>query len=94
MQRQWLDSPQPAEPAAAPSATQYGYGIERQILAPTVPLYFHFGEMPGYNNFAGYDPVNQVTIVIWSNLTVGLDGQQTANTLLGKVVEQVYELPS
>jgi D-alanyl-D-alanine carboxypeptidase len=94
MQRQWLDSPQPADPAAAPSATQYGYGIERQILAPTAPLYFHFGEMPGYNDFAGHDPVNQVTIVIWSNLTVGLDGRQTANTLLGKVAEQVYALPS
>lgn len=94
MQRQWLDSPQPADPAAGSSATQYGYGIERQILAPTVPLYFHFGEMPGYNNFAGHDPVNQVTIVIWSNLTLGLDGRQTANTLLGKVAEQVYELPS
>lgn len=94
MQRQWLDSPQPADAAAEPNEPQYGYGIERQILAPTAPLYFHFGEMPGYNNFAGHDPVNQVTIVIWSNLTVGLDGQQTANTLLGKVVDQVYELPS
>jgi D-alanyl-D-alanine carboxypeptidase len=94
LQRQWLDSPRPAEPASAPSATQYGLGIERQILAPGVPLYFHFGEMPGYNDFAGYDPVNQVTIVIWSNLTVGLDGAQTANTLLGTVAKQVYELPS
>ena len=43
--------------------------------------------MPGYNAFAGYDPVNQVTIVIWSNLTVGLDGRQTANVLLTKVAE-------
>jgi CubicO group peptidase (beta-lactamase class C family) len=76
LQRQWLDSPRPAEPASAPSATQYGLGIERQILAPGVPLYFHFGEMPGYNDFAGYDPVNQVTIVIWSNLTVGLTGRR------------------
>jgi D-alanyl-D-alanine carboxypeptidase len=93
LQRQWLDSPQPSDPSQ-PGATQYGLGIERQILAPTVPLYFHFGEMPGYNAFAGYDPVNQVTIVIWSNLTVGLDGRQTANVLLTKVAGQVYELPS
>ena len=46
MQRQWLDSPQPADPAGRGRA-EYGYGIERQILAPKVPLYFHFGEMPG-----------------------------------------------
>jgi len=93
LQRQWLDSPQPSDPSQ-PGATQYGLGIERQILAPNVPLYFHFGEMPGYNAFAGYDPVNQVTIVIWSNLTVGLDGRQTANVLLTKVAGQVYELPA
>jgi D-alanyl-D-alanine carboxypeptidase len=94
VQRQWLDSPAPAEPGAPASSTQYGLGIERQVLAPNAPLYFHFGEMPGYNAFAGYDPVNQVTIVMWSNLTVGLDGAQTANTMLGKVVDQVYVLPA
>jgi D-alanyl-D-alanine carboxypeptidase len=44
LQRQWLDSPQPADPAE-PGAPQYGYGIERQILAPNVPLYYQFGEM-------------------------------------------------
>jgi hypothetical protein len=35
-----------------------------------------------------------VTIVIWSNLAVGLDGQQTAEALLNRVADQVYELPS
>ncbi|NMO89850.1 serine hydrolase [Actinomycetospora sp. TBRC 11914] len=94
LQRQWLDSPMPTEPGAPAGAPQYGYGIERQMLAPTVPLYFHFGEMPGYDAFAGHDPVNHVTIVIWSNLTVGLDSRQTANALLSRVVEQVYALPS
>jgi D-alanyl-D-alanine carboxypeptidase len=48
--------------------------------------------MPGYSGFAGYDPVNQVTIVIWSNLAMGLDGQQTAETLLNRVSD-LYELP-
>jgi pyridoxine/pyridoxamine 5'-phosphate oxidase len=58
-----------------------------------VPLSYQFGEMPRYNGFAGYGPVNQVTIVIWSNRAVGLDGQQTAATLLNSVSDQVYELP-
>jgi D-alanyl-D-alanine carboxypeptidase len=92
-QRQWLDSPQPADPAAT-TAPAYGYGIERQTFAPNATMYFHFGEMPGFNSFAGYDPGNDVTVVIWSNLTVGLDGRQTANTLLVKVLDQVYSLPS
>jgi hypothetical protein len=29
-------------------------------------VYFHGGEMPGYNPFMGYDPVNDV-IVVWTN---------------------------
>jgi D-alanyl-D-alanine carboxypeptidase len=92
-QRQWLDSPQPANPAE-PAAPQYGYGIERQSIAPNATIYFHFGELPGFNSFSGYDPANKVTLVIWSNLTVALDGRQTANTLLVKVLDQIYTLPS
>ncbi|MEU7811816.1 serine hydrolase domain-containing protein [Pseudonocardia sp. NPDC049154] len=92
VQRRWLDSPQPApgQPATAP---QYGYGIERQTFTPGATMYFHFGEMPGYNLFAGHDPGNDITVVIWSNLTVGLDGRQTANALLITAVNQIYTLP-
>ena len=31
--------------------------------------------MPGFNSFMGYDPTNQVTLVVWTNLTVSLDGK-------------------
>ncbi len=91
-QRQWLNSPQVTDPAK-PTATQYGYGIERQTFAPDATMYFHFGELPGFNSFAGYDPRNEVTLVIWSNLTVSPDSRPTANVLLTKVVEQIYSLP-
>jgi hypothetical protein len=50
--RQRLGSPQPADPAEP----QYGYGIERQSFAPNVTMYYHFGELPGFNSFSGYDP--------------------------------------
>ncbi len=91
-QRQWLDSPQATNPAE-PSAPAYGYGIERQNFAPNITMYYHFGELPGFNNFTGYDPGNKVTLVIWSNLTVAPDSRPTANVLLAKVVEQIYSLP-
>ena len=44
-------------------------------------LYFHGGEIPGYNSFMGYDPVNGVTLIVWTNLTISLDGQPTANSI-------------
>jgi D-alanyl-D-alanine carboxypeptidase len=91
--RQWLDSPQPTDPAE-PAAPQYGYGIERQNWAPNVTMYYHFGELPGFNSFSGYDPVNKVTLVLWSNLTVAPDSRPTANVFLVKVVDQIYTLPS
>jgi CubicO group peptidase (beta-lactamase class C family) len=91
-QRQWLDSPLPADPAE-PAGPQYGYGIERQTFAPNATMYYHFGEMPGFNTFSGYDPANKVTLVIWSNLTVAPDSRPTANTLLASVIDQIYSLP-
>ena len=49
-------------------------------------VYFHGGEMPGYNSFTGYDPVNDVTLIIWTSLTVSLDGLSTATPLSGASV--------
>ena len=53
-------------------------------------VYFHGGEMPGFNSFMGYDPVNDVTLVVWTNLTPSLDGRHTANTIMMKMLDQMY----
>jgi D-alanyl-D-alanine carboxypeptidase len=53
-------------------------------------FYFHGGETPGYNSFIGYDRTNQVTLVVWTNLTVSLDDSPTANALMLKVLDQIY----
>ena len=45
---------------------------------------------PGFNSFMGYDPGNQVTLVVWTNLTVSLDENPTANALMLKVLDQIY----
>jgi D-alanyl-D-alanine carboxypeptidase len=87
-QRQWLDSPEPQDPGA-PEGQKYGYGISLITFGPN-RVYFHGGEMPGYNSFVGYDPVNDVTLIIWTSLTVSLDGQPTANTLMLKLLGQIY----
>ena len=33
---------------------------------------------------------NKLTLIIWTNLTVSLDGQQTANTLFVKLLDHIY----
>src|SRR5947208_13311478 len=46
--------------------------------------------MPGFNSFMGYDPASKMTLVVWTNLTVSLDGKVTANALMLKVLDQIY----
>ncbi len=46
--------------------------------------------MPGFNSFMGHDPANDVTLVIWTNLTLSLDGQPTANSLMLRMLDQIY----
>jgi D-alanyl-D-alanine carboxypeptidase len=38
----------------------------------------------------GHDPINQVTLVIWTNLTVSLDEEPTANVLMLTMLDQIY----
>jgi hypothetical protein len=64
-------------------------GISQIIFGPN-SVYFHGGEMPGYNSFMLYDPLNDVTLIIWTSLTISLDGQPTANTIMLKMLDQIY----
>jgi D-alanyl-D-alanine carboxypeptidase len=87
-QRQWLDSVQPEDPSK-PDGQKYGYGIS-QLRWGANTLYFHGGEMPGFNSKLGHDPASKMTLVVWTNLTLSLDGMQTANTLMLKLLDQIY----
>ena len=89
-QRQWLDSLEPQGPSK-PLGQKYGYRISQISFGPN-SVYFHGGEMPGYNSFMGYDPVNDVTLVIWTNLTLSLDGKPTANSIMLRMLDQIYSV--
>ncbi|WP_319450597.1 MULTISPECIES: serine hydrolase domain-containing protein [unclassified Mycobacterium] len=88
-QQQWLTSLQ-AEDPAAPDGQKYGYGISYQRFGPNAAMYYHGGEMPGFNSFMGYDPDNDVALVIWTNLTLSPDGETTAQGMLAPVLDVVY----
>lgn len=87
-QKQWLESPEAPVPDEA-AMQKYGYGILTLSWGPNT-IYYHEGEMPGYQSFMGHDPENDVTLVIWTNLTLDLDGVATANTLMVKVLDEIY----
>jgi CubicO group peptidase (beta-lactamase class C family) len=89
-QRRWLDSLKPEDPSK-PKGQKYGYGIAQLSWGPNT-IYFHGGETPGYNSKISYDPANDMTLIVWTNLPVSLDNQQTANTLWVKVLDQIYKV--
>ncbi len=87
--QQWLASRQ-AEDPDAPDGQQYGYGISYQSFGPNAAMFYHGGELPGFNSFMGYDPDNDVTLVIWTNLTLSPEGQTTAQGMLSTMLDEIY----
>lgn len=87
-QRVWLDSLQ-AEDKDKPNGQQYGYGVIKINVGPN-RVYYHGGECPGYNTFMGYDPDNKVTLIVWTNMDISIDGQLPANSIMIKMLEQIY----
>ncbi len=87
--QQWLNSLRPEDPAK-PDGQRYGYGISYQRYGPQAAMYYHGGEMPGFNSFMGFDPDNDVALVIWTNLTLSPDGRTTANALVPTVLNEIY----
>ncbi|MGX9787404.1 serine hydrolase domain-containing protein [Mycobacterium sp. MMS18-G62] len=86
---QWLTSLQ-AEDPDAPNGQKYGYGISYQRFGPNAAMYYHGGELPGFNSFMGYDPDNDVALVIWTNLTLSPDGKTTAQAMLPTLLDEIY----
>ncbi|MCL2534044.1 MAG: beta-lactamase family protein [Nocardiaceae bacterium] len=83
MQTRRLASVQPTTPDAG--AAQYGWGI-----AKMGPMFGHTGELPGFNSFMGDDPVNKVTLVVWTNLAPAANGQDPATTMAKEIIGKVY----
>lgn len=88
-QKQWLASLQPEDPNN-PDGQKYGYGISYQRFSPTAAMYYHGGELPGFNSYIGYDPDNDVTLIVWTNSTLSPDAKTTANAMLPTLLDEIY----
>ena len=87
MQKIRLDSVRPTNPDD-PQSALYGLGI-----AKMGPMYGHTGELPGFNSFMGSDPVNKVTLIVWTNLAPAADGRDPATTIARALLGQIYATP-
>lgn len=84
MQEARMNSFQSTDPDD-PKAASYGWNIGQ-----FGQFYGHSGELPGFNSFMGYDPVNDVTLVVWANLAPAANGQGPAAWIARKVIEEMY----
>ncbi len=74
----------------ANSFNWYGYGIDQLRWGPyTIDL--HGGQTPGFNSEAAHDPANGMTLVIWANLTMSVQGKFTAVEMMHKTLDKIYE---
>jgi len=83
MQKARMDSFEPT--SRQPASPQYGWNI-----AQFGQFYGHSGELPGFNSFMGYDPVADVTIVVWANLAPAATGEGPAASIARKLITDMY----
>ncbi|QJU53387.1 serine hydrolase domain-containing protein [Herbiconiux sp. KACC 21604] len=84
LQQQRLDSAMPTDPDD-PASAAYGWNI-----AKVGSFYGHTGELPGFNSFMAYDPVDDVTLVVWANLAPAADGRGPAATIAQALIRSLY----
>jgi D-alanyl-D-alanine carboxypeptidase len=87
IQQQRMQSFVPTTPGASGG---YSWGLGQ--LGPD--FYGHTGELPGYNSFMGYDPVNKVTVVVWANLAPLPTGVAPAATMAKSLIDEMYSAPA
>ncbi len=82
-QEKWLASFRPTGPE--PTSPTYGYH-----LGQFGPLIGHTGQIPGFNSFMGRDPERRNTVVLWTSLVSGPDGQMPVAELAKIIMGSLY----
>ena len=68
---------------------KYGYGI-LEVPHRGNRVYFHNGEIPGFNSIIAHDPVNHMNMVVWANLPVNVDKLLPADTIMRSLLSSIY----
>jgi len=70
----------------------YGYGIS-EIRFGANRLTYHEGQLPGFNTMATHDVANDVSMVVWTNLSVTQD-VDNAFTITARLLQHIYRTPA
>ncbi|GAB83736.1 serine hydrolase domain-containing protein [Gordonia rubripertincta] len=70
----------------------YGYGIT-EVRFGENRLTYHEGQLPGFNTMAVHDEANDVSMVIWTNLSVTQD-VDNAFTVMARLLQHIYNTPA
>ena len=49
----------------------------------------HDGQLPGFNSFVGYEPHNDATVVVVTNVYSAPDGSQPANEITKLIIQEL-----
>ncbi|MDH3007080.1 serine hydrolase domain-containing protein [Gordonia alkanivorans] len=70
----------------------YGYGIT-EVRFGENRLTYHEGQLPGFNTMAVHDEANDVSMVVWTNLSVTQD-VDNAFTVMARLLQHIYNTPA
>jgi D-alanyl-D-alanine carboxypeptidase len=85
-----VDEPATRGPFGRATRTEVRVRISYQRFGPNAAMYYHGGELRGFNSFMGHDPDNDVALVVWTNLTRSPDGKTTANAMMPALLDEIY----
>lgn len=74
--------------ATKPGFADYCWGMARLD-----GFYGHTGELPGYNNFIGHEPLSRTTLVVWTSLSDTREGQSPAVELARLIIGFLHNRP-
>lgn len=79
-----MESPIPIDPNA-PEKNAYGWGFARMGRA-----YGHTGSAPGFNSYMGHVPEEDLTVIVFTNLSDSPAGEPPAVKIADEILQSIY----
>lgn len=83
----WLDSF-----VSMDARNSYGFGmmIVKRDTNEANNIFYHNGQLPGFNSYMVYAPAKKMTIIVWTNLGTGISTDLPASKLIDVIMKFVF----